>query len=399
MKKITTRAALLLLALAIALLPAMALAESETDGAGNVLASEGSAAGMTIGGDLYSIGQNVDASGAKIAESAILAGQYVSVNNGTVGGSLRAAGYQINAANTAVDVNATLAGYSVNLGQGFSAKAVYAAAQSVSFAGECDTMGISAQTVTIAGTVNGDVTINAETVNVLDTAVITGSLNVTAENEPAVAAGASVGNIDFTKSESQTSDVAATVAPMSAAALFLAKLGKLAVQLPGAVLLAVLYYFVIRNTVDDAANMVKTRPAAMPVSGFVTLISLPIAAIILLCTVIGVPVGLLLLCLYGLALAFAGSFAGAMAGKLAFPKMHTLLAYIIGAAAVAIVRIIPFAGGLVTLAAMIYTLGYFIQKIYLGFAKKESAAAAPAAETAIVETATPAAPQQETEKL
>lgn len=372
MKKTVKTLLLLALALTIALLPTLALAEHATDGAGNMLATEADAAGATIGGDLYGVGRNVDASNAKIAESAILAGQNVNVNNATIGGSLRAAGQQISVANTAVDVNVTLAAYSVSLGQGFSAKAVYAAAQSVGFAGTCDALGVSAQTVTISGTVNGDANIYAEKVNVLDTAVITGALNVHASEAPVVAGGASVGSVHFTqRTEPDASTAVAAAAPVGAFAAFIAKLNKIIMMLPGRMILAVLYFFIIRRTVDGAADMVKTRPVAMPLSGFVTLISLPIAAIILFCTYIGIPAGALLLCLYALVLAFAVSFAGAMLGRLVFPKLHPLLAYVIGAAGVSIAKLIPFVSGLVTFGCMVYTLGYFIQKIYLGFGKKD----------------------------
>lgn len=375
MKKSTKRVLLWTLALILALLPTLALADSgfTTDGAGNALAEESAASGMTIGGDLYAFGQNVDASSAEIAESAILAGQYISVNNSHIGGSLRAAGYQLSAANTDVDVNATLAGYSISLGNGFSAKAVYGAAQSVNFAGTCDTLWLSAESVVIAGTVNGDVQVDAQSVTVTDTAVITGNLNVTAASEPTVASGASIGNVNFT--QSKTEEAAESAAAAASTVGFLAKLGKLLMMIPGRILLAVLYYFIIRKSVDEAAAMVTKRPAAMPVSGLIALISMPIAAVILLCTYIGVPAGMLLLCLYGLAIAFAVSFAACMLGKLFFPKLHTLVAYIIGAAAISIIVIIPYLGGLVKFGCTIYTLGYFIQKIYLGFSKKPASAA------------------------
>lgn len=398
MKKTMKRTLLVMLALVIALLPALALADGEADGAGNFFAGESTAAGKTIAGDLYGAGQNVDASGAQVGASAILAGQYVSMNNGAVGGSLRAAGYQVSASNTVVDVNATLAGRDVILGTGFSAKGVYVAAQNVNFAGACDTLCAMAQDVVISGTVNGDVNVNAETVTVTDSAVIQGNLNVEAANEPVIAAGASVGAVSFTQSASDTDEATEGIAPVAAGAWFAHKALSLVKSLLGGLVLAVVYYFLIRGTIADGASMMKTRPVAMPVSGFVTLISLPIAAIILLVTVVGAPAGVLALCLYGLALGFSGSFAGCMLGKLVFPKLHTLVAYLIGVAAVAVVKIIPVVGGIVTLGTMIYTLGYFIQKIYLGFQKKPTAPAdAPqAAVEAEPQPMVEAAPQAET---
>ena len=375
------RIALFTLALCIALLPTLALADSDTDtmldGSGNLITYENRAMGQAVASDLYCFGQNVDASSAQIGESAILAGQYVSINNSTVGGSLRAAGYQVSAFDTTVDVNATLAAYSISLGRGFAAKAVYGAASNISFLGVCDTLSLSAQSVSISGTVNGDATIYAENVIIAEDAVITGTLRIKSPNQPVIAGGAAVGQLDFTLDSSSESveQTIATVSPI------IRKLKNLAMMLPGRIVLAVMFYFIIRKSVDEAAGMVKSRPAAMPVSGLVALISIPFAAILLIVTYVGIPAGMLLLCLYALALAFAVSFAGCMAGKLFFPKLHTLVAYIIGVAAVTVIRLIPFVGGLVTFACILYTLGYLIQRIYLGFIKKPSAPAdAPAAD-------------------
>lgn len=362
----------LLAALMLALAPTFALAENDSDalaldGAGNAFADESGAVGMTIAGDLYCFGQNVDASNAQIDASAILAGQTVTVNGTRLGGSLRAAGYQISAENTVVDVNATLAAYGIHLGSQFSARAVYAAAQNVTFAGTCQTLGVSAQSVVISGTISGDVNITAGTVTVTDTAVISGNLNVTAKDAPSVASGASVANINFT--ESETEETGHQLAAAATAVGVLAKLGSLLMMLPGRILLAVLYYFIIRKSLDEAADMIQTRPAAMPISGLVALICVPVLAIILMFTYVGVPLGMLLACLYALALAFAVSFAGCMLGRCVFSKLHTLLAYLIGVSALSLIKLIPVVGGVVTFACMLYTLGYFIQKIYLGFGK------------------------------
>ncbi len=386
MKTQLKRVALLALTLCIALLPAFTRADSDADavldGGGNLFAYENRAAGQTVAGDLYCFGQNVDASSAQIGESAILAGQYVNINNSTVGGSLRAAGYQVSAFDTRVDVNATLAAYTISLGRGFAAKAVYGSASSISFLGVCDTLGLSAQHVSIAGTVNGDANIHAENVTLTEDAVIAGTLHIKSSNPPTIAAGATVGELDFTLDSG-----AGAVGQASVASRVIHRLKSLLMMLPGRILLAVMYYFIIRRSVDEAAGMVRSRPAAMPVSGLIALISIPFAAILLMVTYVGIPAGMLLLFLYALGLAFAVSFAGCMAGRLFFPRLHTLVAYIIGVAAVTVIKLVPYVGGLVTFACMLYTLGYFVQKIYSGFVKKPAAPAAAPLETALTDAA------------
>lgn len=164
------RKKMILFALVVALMlpTAVALAETNTpnglDGAGNLFVFDGNASGQTINRDLYAFGQTINASSSQVTESMILAGQYVNVNNSTIGGSLRAAAYQISTLNTTVDVNATLAAYSIDMGQDFSAKAIYATASNISFAGKCDSLNLTAQSVTVSGTVIGDANIVADSV-------------------------------------------------------------------------------------------------------------------------------------------------------------------------------------------------------------------------------------------
>ncbi len=372
MKTHMKRIALFALALVLILLPMASLAESDAlagqDGAGNLLAVSGGTVGQTIESDLYGLDANVDVTSCQIGESAILAGQNITVNNSTIGGSLRAAGYSISAIDTTVNVNATLAGYSLNMDPGFTARAVYGAAYTIGFSGECETMILCANSVTINGKVNGNANVYANNVVIGPDAQISGTLNVTAANEPIIPATAQVGAVSFTQSVAEdATEVVETVSPI------LRAIRQLTMMLPGRILLAVLFYFIIRKSVESASNMLKTRPAAVPVTGLVALIVIPIAAVVLLFTYIGVPVGLLLICLYALALAFSVSFAGCMAGRLAFPKLHPLLAYIIGVSALTVLKLIPYLGGLLTFACMLCTLGYFIQAIYLGFGKKSSA--------------------------
>ena len=372
MKTHMKRIALFALALVLILLPMASLAESDDlasqDGAGNLIAASGGTMGQTVESDLYSLDANVDVTSCQIGASAILAGRNITVNNTTIGGSLRAAGYSISAIDTIVDVNATLAGYSLNMDPGFTARAIYGAAYSIGFSGECETMTLVANSVTINGKVNGNANVYANNVVIGPDAQITGTLNVTASNEPIIPATANVGALNFTQSVAEeTTEVVETVSPI------LRAIRQLKMMLPGRILLAVLFYFIIRKSVDSAGNMLKTRPVTVPLTGLLSLICIPIVAVILLFTYIGVPVGLLLIFLYALALAFSVSFAGCMAGRLAFPKLHPLLAYIIGVSALTVLKLIPYLGGLLNLACILCTLGYFIQTNYLGFGKKDAA--------------------------
>lgn len=373
-KKLSIALGVLLLGVVLCA-PAMAMAASLHDGAGNVFISD-ALMSQTIQSDLYGAGESLGVDGCAVGGSAILAGRAIRVDDSTVAGSIRAAGYDVTLNGSKAGANATLAGYTVNMGTGFMARGVYAAASNITFGGTCDMLGAVADTVTLNGTVNGDAHIQANQVTLGDNAVVTGTLYVTAQSAPVLPANAQIGDLAFTPAPTQppaeaVAETVATVHPI------LSKVRTLTLSLPGRMILAVLFFFAIGGTLRRASGMITARPVAMPVSGLIALISLPIAAILLMVTYIGIPAGVLLLCLYTLSLCFSVSFAGCIAGMRLFPKLHPLVASLIGVAGLTLLKLVPILGGILTFACMVYTLGYFIQDIYL----RNKRLPAPAPET------------------
>ena len=57
-------------------------------------------------------------------------------------------------------------------------------------------------------------------------------------------------------------------------------------------------------------------------------------------------------------------FAGASAARLVFPKMNKVLASVIGVAILTLLRAVPYLGGLIVFASIIYTVGYFVLHCY-----------------------------------
>lgn len=371
MKKKWMRAALILLALTMALLPALALADggNSEDSAGNAFVWDGSASNLNTALDLYAVGQDVLVTGSTVGQSALLAGQNITLSGTTLGGSLRAAGSTLTVSDASIGGNATMAGYSIRFGSGATAKGLYAAGAEVSFSGACDALSVSAGTVTISGTVNGDANISANQIILTDDAVITGTLHAAASSQPQQAAGAKIGVLDFELVEANKSDITPAQA---VAAPLMAKLVASLLLIPGRIVLALAMFLIFHRQISDAAQMAVSRPVAMPVSGLVTLISVPLGMLMLTITVIGIPAGLLAGALYGLILAFAATFAGCAAARLVFPKMKPIVACIVGAAAVSVLRGIPVLGSIVGLVCSVYALGYFVQKVYLNLPGKQA---------------------------
>ena len=104
-----------------------------------------------------------------------------------------------------------------------------------------------------------------------------------------------------------------------------------------------------RNLVENAL----AKPAENMGLGFVYLVVVPIAAIVLLCTLIGAPLGLLVFGFYGVVMAIAKLVVPVLAGSLLFKwfgksKVYRIdwLTILVGIVVVAIVGAIPFFGGL-----------------------------------------------------
>lgn len=361
---------LLLAALFVLLMiPNAALAEDENDvslaadGAGNTF-FEGGLVGQSVALDAYGTGEAVAVFNSQIGESLLLAGRDLTMDATTIGGSLRAAGYSLKLGQVVTAANATLAAYRIDMAQNFSAKGVYAAASQINFDGVCDTLSLAASDVTLGGTVNGNARIYAKTVMIADDANITGTLFVSSVNEPVIPATAHIGSLKFDKIEEEAA-VAVTTA-----ARVMSVVRKLLRQVPGAALLAVIFFFAIGKSVKGSGEMLVKKPAPMLLTGLVALVAVPFAAILLFISYIGVSAGFLLLGLYALALVFAVSFCGSSVGMKLLPKLPGVVSCIIGAAAFALAQLIPFVGGLLGFGCMLFTLGYFLQVIYENLQKK-----------------------------
>ena len=330
---------------------------------GNLVAA-GKVTGQSIGIDLYAAGETVAVDDCEIGAAALLAGRNINVTSTEIGGSLRAAGFSVNVSDTGIRNNATVAGYTIRFDQNTQMVGAYAAGNDVYFGGTCFDLRIAAQTATISGTVNGDANVYAERVIIEDGAVITGTLHVSANEQPVISSNASIGNVAFQQIVNETAQQHHTASPL------LGKLWGGLYMVASRAVLAVLFYFVLRRTTRNAGDMITGRPVAMPVTGLVSLIAVPFAVLLLFITVIGVPAALLMMMMYGAILAFSVSFMGCAAGQRVFSRMHPLVASLIGVAVLSVAQLIPILGIIVTIGCMIYALGYFIQKIYLNFSHK-----------------------------
>lgn len=118
-----------------------------------------------------------------------------------------------------------------------------------------------------------------------------------------------------------------------------------------------------------------TKPGKMAGTGAIAMICIPVASLILLITVIGIPLSLILGLIYTIMLMVSVPFAGAAAGQAVFgklvPKMNAWGSTIIGVVVLLILRKIPYVGGIVKLATVLFIIGYFTMTFYAKYIKKD----------------------------
>ncbi len=171
-----------LIALALTVLPTASFAGTDT--AGNVLATEADSSPSGAEGDLYWAGQNLNLDDASIGRDIIAAGDSLSIHDCTVGGAVRLAARTIDISKTAIDGSVTVAGQHVVLNTGSTANCFYAMGETVALRGSAKSAALAGSTVTIDGTVDGDVEVWADKLILGKNACITGTVNAHIAQDP-----------------------------------------------------------------------------------------------------------------------------------------------------------------------------------------------------------------------
>lgn len=292
--------------------------------------------------DVFAMGAVVDLSEVT-AEDAILAGGTVSTR-GVLAGDFIAAGASVKLAPTA-----NVAGD------------VLAAGARVALAGEIGgSVRAAAGEIRIDGTISGDVDLVGERIVLGPNTQIEGDLTYRSAQELQRMSGAQVAG-QITQRTLQRPDVPGVFDMVLAGAL-----GWFGVVVSGVALTALLVGAVPR-LVAGASDTVAVEPWPSLGFGLLILVGGPIAAFVLMATVVGIPIGVLALLLYGV-LAAVGLIAAALAigrhlpwiggrhaGTLGFgPRFGRASA---GIVLLALVGLLPFLGGFLILLALTFGLG------------------------------------------
>lgn len=326
--------------------------------------------------------------------SHFVSGQTVS-ESGSVKGMLAAAGYDVNLAGVSQYTagagynvcaagktlnDAFLAGYNVSI-DGVTARDLYAAGNSVTVSGVVSRSAyLAGNTVSVSGKIGGDLYIDAQNVTIADTAKINGTLHIP-DSASVTASESTEKSIEWYKSEvnEQAESISEAVQTASTAR----RIGSWVVSLAGLIIVALVLLWLtpLWETVDKRYYGAPFSAYARAFGiGFGVLAGVPVAAVLLMITRVGVSLALVLVFAYVAALFAAKAFIcfvlGALIWRNVLKKAPKYLAELpIGALAVCLAELVPgldFAVGFVAVP-----LGLGMITLLLG--KKKASAADPAA--------------------
>lgn len=351
-RKARARIALLfaLIALALAALPTTSFAGTDT--AGNVLATEVDSNPSGVEGDLYWAGQSLNLDDASIGRDIIAAGESLSIRDCTVGGAVRLAARTIDISKTAIDGSVTVAGQHVVLNTGSTANCFYAMGETVALRGSAKSAALAGDTVTIDGTVDGDVEVWADKLVLGKNARITGTVNAHVSEDPERAAGAEVGALKIDRTENEdTSTLNDIVGGIVAAAL-------------STCFVALLLELVFPRATASAAGMLHQRPTPLWVSGLLGTIAIVPAVLLLIISIAGLSLAGALLCgVIGIAL-MSSAFAGCAIARMVGHNQNRYAMAAVGGIAAGALTGLPLIGDFISGVAFVFMLGYVIQIIW-----------------------------------
>ncbi len=343
----------------------------------------------TMGGDYYAAGRNIELT-ADVEGDAFAAGCPVLVE-GHVTGDGALAGCQITLRGK-IDHDLYAAGGSLRLegeiagnarmagGQITLSRQARIAGRTTLAGGRIEISGntgpylkVFADTVRLNGEVQGDADLTARNIEIGPDARIKGKLIYRSAEEARIDPAAQIAG-GTTRLTLEVARPAAHAGRIALAAFLIFKL----VCLLGLMLLGTVLILVFPRFAQGAAGTIASDPGKSLALGLALLVTLPVAAILLMLTVIGIPLGMTVLLLYPFALVIgyltaayfvAERGAAKLRQGMAMTRGGQILSLVLALLALAVIGLVPILGGLVIFIVLLAGLGAWMlhgYRVYLG---------------------------------
>jgi cytoskeletal protein CcmA (bactofilin family) len=320
----------------------------------------------TVDGNLTVMGGTVEVPGT-VTRDLTVAGGTVTVP-GRVGGSVRTAGGTVTVAGQVGEDLLTTAGTLDLRPQARVGRDLLFGGGTATLAGEVGRrLEASADRLDLNGPVAGDVRATVTTLYLGPEARIGGDLRYTSQRPATIAPGARVGG----QIQHTTPARAETTSPVAG---FVGGLIGWLRALVGLFLLGLVLVLVFPRLTQHAVRAIRGSPWADLGLGLALLIGVPIAALVAFAA--GLLVGgwwlaLMALALYAMVLAVGYVIAGLFLGQegfrlLARRSVHPLVALVVGLAVLTLAGLIPYAGPVIALAAVVFGVGALVVGLWRG---------------------------------
>lgn len=318
-----------------------------------VLTSKSATIDGTVNGDVLVLGDSVTVNGT-INGNLLVLGTHVELN-GTVTGGVFALGNTVTVAGS-VEHSLMAGGSRVTLTESAKiGRSLIAGADHLEQRGVVSRgMMAAGSDLLLTGMVGKELKAGGGHLEIASNAVVGGSVDFWSDRQAMVANGAKTGVITHHVFEKRLETF--TKPWYLQPGLILLKLGGFL-----ALGLALLAFFPrLRSRFPDAMT---ANPWQAPLAGFLALIATPIAAILLMITVIGLPMGVIALLAYPVLIYVSQIFVSWSVGRLLADRVSALqtqswpVLFLIGALLTTILAEVPYLGGIVTVAMLLYGLG------------------------------------------
>lgn len=328
-----------------------------------------------IDNELYAAGNSIKAHDMAVDGSVFVAGSRIEIENVDINGSLYAAGEEIEI-DAKVNNNINVAGEKITISDASEAKAIRAAGEKVTIKGTCKNIVVFADTVNLDGVIDGDIAVTCATLNIADSAQITGKLSVEAPSEPEIPDSVAIGNVEYKKSEDSSDKDKAKIVGGAAGVILgmiLKKILKIIYWCIAYSIIGIIIYLLFNKDMINANAMLYERTVPLIASGVLGIVTVPMAVILMFIFFILAPVGGITLLLYILILCLSKILVfTTVVREYVFTKLiksekkrNPYIEIMLMALLCVVLTSIPFIKGIVGFACNAIALGYFIQKGYL----------------------------------
>lgn len=275
----------------------------------------------------------------------IIGFSYSPVINASVGGSVR---YAANIIEIKGDVARNITVLAMEMTSSGSSKGVYFAGGTLYFSGSTGTLSAQAEKVYLSGQVNGDINIEADSVEFLNGFSCTGKITLTA------------GSVSFGPVDRST----VTFNEITTGSAITAAILGLFYDIPVNIILAFIIMFVFRRSLVSVYETFNADKFKITFMGFAAAVCIPFIAVLLLLTFVGTTVSLVIAVIYALLYYLSVAAASVIIGGVYMPVENKYLASAATAAILTVLCAVPVLSYAVPVVCFLLTLGTIVRSVF-----------------------------------